>query len=364
MAMRLCGAGGAAAAMLAIAACSETPPRNPDVDRVDVVASGLVIPWSLALAPDGRLFVAERPGRIRVVSRDSLEREPWATLHVVDQTDRGWETGLMGLALDPQFAESPYVYVCYTGYTPDHSPVNRVARLREVEGRGTDMQTLVDSIPAGPYHNGCRVKFGPDGKLYVTTGDAYKNAPAQDSASLAGKVLRINADGSIPPDNPFPRSPVWSLGHRNPQGIDWDPRTHIAVITEHGSDLIDEINVLQRGGNYGWPDARGRAGYTRFVDPALVFHVAPAGAAFVASRGAGDTSRMVVATLGGERLLQLAVSGHDVRLERDSVVVGYGRLRDVIASPDGSIYVAVSNRDNRGRPRHGDDRVLHIWLRR
>lgn len=335
------------------------PPQRNGV-RVEVVAESLVVPWSIAVAPDGRLFIAERPGRIRVVVDDRLVPESWATLPVFDGTRTGREAGLMGLALHPDFASNPFVYICYSQGTPPSGMVNRVARLRERDGHGDDLTILLD-VPGGDYHNGCRVKIGPDRKLYVTTGDAYLKALAQDISSLAGKVLRLNLDGSIPTDNPIPGSPVWSLGHRNPEGVAWDPRSGLAYLTEHGDSTLDEVNVLERGANYGWPNVQGRATDPRYKDPAVIFHVAPAGAMFLAASASGTVHQMLIATLRG-RLIRLAVDGPNVSVADDSVLVGYGRLRDVAPGPDGSVYVATSNRDGRGRPRAGDDRILRIWF--
>jgi glucose/arabinose dehydrogenase len=348
------------AGMFALACGPNPSPPQRNGRRVEVIASNLVVPWSLAIAPDERVFVAERPGRIRVIRHDTLANDVWATIPVVDGTPHNWETGLMGLALHPDFARNPYVFVCYTVPTTTGF-VNRVARLRERDGHGDSLSILVDDIPAGWYHNGCRVKVGPDEKLYVTTGDSYRELPAQNQSSLAGKVLRLNLDGSVPSDNPIAGSPVWSLGHRNPQGIAWNPATGTAYLTEHGSGIDDEINVLRRGANYGWPDARGQAADPRFVDPAFVFHRAPTGATFI-PRGAADNRwDMLVTTLSGY-LMRFSVDGQAVSLADDSVLVGYGRLRDVVVGPRGSVYVSTSNRDGRARPRRGDDRVLRIWM--
>jgi len=346
-----------------VSACSSGPEARGDV-RVDVVARGLVTPWSIAVAPDGRLFVTERRGRVRVIVRDSLVEQPWATLPALDATAQRAETGLMGLTLDPNFAENPYVYVCYTERKDDGAVVNRVARLRERDGHGGDVEVLLDGIPANLYHDGCRLKVGPDSKLYITTGDAYLNAPAQDQSSLAGKVLRVNLDGSVPADNPTPGSPVWSLGHRNPQGLAWDPRTRLAVLVEHGSGAGDEINILERGANYGWPTEQGAVAKPAFRNPALVLHAAPAGAAFLPALASADTSYLIVATLSGNRLIELAVHGRDVSIAKDPVLDGYGRFRDVVEGPEGSVYVSTSNRDGRGRPSRDDDRILRVWLRR
>jgi len=349
-------------AALLICACN-TPESRGDA-RVDIVARHLVTPWSIAVAPDGRLFVTERPGRVRVIVRDSLVEQPWATVPALDATQQSAETGLMGLTLDPSFAQNPYVYVCYTERTGDGSVVNRVARIRERDGRGGDIETLVDGIPANLYHDGCRLKIGPDGKLYITTGDAYLNSPAQDSSSLAGKILRVNLDGSVPADNPIPGSRVWSLGHRNPQGLAWDPRTGLALEIEHGSGAGDEINILERGMNYGWPIEQGAVANPKFRNPALVLRAAPAGAAFLPALASTDTSYLIIATLSGKRLIKVAVHGRDVSIAQDPVLDGYGRLRDVVEGPDGSVYVSTSNRDGRGRPSRDDDRILRVWLRR
>jgi glucose/arabinose dehydrogenase len=340
-------------------ACAPAAPDIPGVS-VEVVATGLVTPWSIALASDGRIFVSERPGRIRVVMRDSLRDTPWATLDAAERANL--EMGLMGVALHPNFPREPYLYACYTVRTPGVALINRVVRLTDVGGRGTDAKTLIDSIPAGMYHDGCRLAIGPDGKLYVTTGDGYEKTHAQDSSSLAGKVLRVELDGSIPADNPIAGSRVWTMGHRNPQGIAWDPRTGLGILTEHGDGTIDEINALERGANYGWPIAQGRAGNTKFVEPSLVFHVAPTGAAFLPALDGGDTSRMLITALSG-RLIELAVAGRSVSVRNDSVLFGYGRLRDVAVTRDGSIYVVTSNRDGRGEPRRGDDKLLRLRLR-
>jgi glucose/arabinose dehydrogenase len=351
--------------LLVVWGCSPGPAERGHGVRVDVVARGLVTPWSIAVAPDGRLFVAERPGRIRVVAHDTLVQRPWATVPAFDATDRRWETGLMGLALHPDFDRSPFVFVCYTYQTEPGVIFNRVARLVERDGRGEELTMLVDSIPAGNYHDGCRVKVGPDRKLYVTTGDAYDNVNAQDRSSLAGKVLRLNLDGSIPHDNPQPSSPIWSLGHRNPQGIVWDTESGVALVTEHGGGTIDEINVLERDANYGWPNVNGRAidsAYrdSTYHDPVFVFHAAPSGAAMLSRTVFPGGRAMLVATLHGERLIRFAVRGTSVSIADDSLLVGFGRLRDVVEAPDGSVYVTSSNRDGRGRPRRGDDRVLRL----
>jgi aldose sugar dehydrogenase len=340
---------------LALAAQSGDP-------EVQVVARGLNTPWSLAFTADGRMLVAERPGRIRVVEHDSLAPEPWATIDV----QSGEERGLMGLAVDPAFAANGRVYVCYTALAADNRRVNRIGLLTEREGKGSGLQVLLDGIPAGDFHNGCRLSFGPDGKLYATTGDAYLRDPAQSLESLSGKVLRLNPDGSVPADNPFPGSYVWSLGHRNAQGLAWEPTLGLLLATEHGTGGggNNEVNVIERGWNYGWPAAIGRAGDARFVDPILVSGDAPAGAVFVTSERYPELrGSLLVATLSAERLLRVAFrEGAPLAVARtEGVLEGrLGRLRDVVQGPDGYLYLATSNRDGRGRPGPDDDRVIRL----
>lgn len=329
---------------------------------VEVVATGLEVPWALAFAPDGRLFVTERPGRLRVIVDGRLRPTPVATLPVATSA----ESGLMGLALDPQFARNGYLYVMYTYRTQAGELRNRVARLTVRGDVAGDEQIVLDGIPGGVIHDGGRIAFGPDGKLYVTTGDASNGALAQDRRSLAGKILRINPDGTIPADNPFPGSPVFSYGHRNPEGIAWQPGTGTLFETEHGPVGNDEVNIIQAGQNYGWPDVSGRGGTSRSVDPILVFtpSIAPAGAAFYeGDRLAPWAGNLFFATLRGQHLHRVVLGGPDQRavIASERLFEGvYGRLRAVAVGPDGYLYVTTSNRDGRGNPAPDDDRILRI----
>ncbi len=349
--------------------CVKPESTSPEDVRVDVVARGLQIPWAIEFAPDGRIFLTERPGRIRVIRDGELQSEPWAQIPVAHEG----EGGLLGLALDPNFAENGFVYVYYT-YREGTRLWNRVARLTDREGRGEDLVVILDRIPGSTIHNGGRIRFGPDGKLYVTTGDANVPASAQDLASLAGKILRLNPDGSIPTDNPFPNSPVWSYGHRNPQGLAWHPVTGALFSTEHGPSGLppncchDEVNVIEPGQNYGWPSVFGIRGDPRFVDPILESGLdtwAPSGAAFYSGDRLPESwrGRFFFAALRGQHLGRVTVHSSDLRsVERfEKLFVGeFGRLRDVVQGPDGFLYVTTSNRDGRGIPRSGDDRLLRI----
>ncbi len=323
--------------------------------RVSVVAGGLEVPWALAFTPDGRLFVTERPGRVRIVRAGRLDPEPLATLTVAA---RG-EAGLMGLALDPAFSQSGRLYLCYT-LAKGSRMVNRVSVLTVRQDRATDERVLVDDIPGAGIHDGCRLKFGPDGKLYVTTGDAGESRLSQRLDSPAGKILRLNADGSVPADNPSPGSPVYSSGHRNVQGIAWD-RTGQLWASEHGPSGFpcchDEINRIAPGRNYGWPEVYGKADDRRFVDPVVESGRstwAPSGIAIL-----GDD--LYVTALRGERLLRLRLGPEGTVTSVTSLFEGvYGRLREAVAGPDGALYVTTSNRDGRGRPASDDDRILRI----
>ena len=331
---------------------------------VETVVQNLEVPWAIAFAPDGRIFVTERPGRIRVIRDGNLRREAFA---VLDQVVSISESGLMGIAVHPDFADNHYLYVCYTYQSRRGELRNRVARLTDVDGVGKDHQIILDDIPGSRNHNGCRIAFGPDRKLYVTTGDAQDRDRAQDLDSLAGKVLRLDADGSIPQDNPFIASYVYTFGHRNPQGLDWHPATGDLFITEHGPDRNDEINILEPGRNYGWPAVTGRARSDEFVGALVAFTptLAIAGAAFYS----GDIlhpswqGSLVFATLKGSQLRRLVLSPPTFQsIESSQVLVDrdYGRLRAVAVSPQGYLYFTTSNRDGRGQRRPGDDQLLRL----
>ena len=254
---------------LACAASGDDFPKIPvskDIPkfRVELIASRLEVVWSIVFAPDGRIFFTERPGRVRVIEKGVLKIQPF---FVVPDIEPSGESGLMGMTLHPRFAENHFVYLAYAYRDKDNQRV-RVARYRETGEALTDAKTIIENIPAARYHSGTRLRFGPDEKLYLTTGDATNQSEAQKLSTLAGKTLRLNDDGSVPADNPFvnqtgARPEIWTYGHRNAQGLDFQPGSNLMFQTEHGPSLIDgvslfkrsggdEVNIVERGKNYGW----------------------------------------------------------------------------------------------------------------
>jgi glucose/arabinose dehydrogenase len=330
---------------------------------VRAIATGLDTPWALAFAPppDGRIFFTERPGRLRVLVDGRLRDEPLATLPVRETS----EGGLMGLAVDPGFPAEPYLYTMYT-YSGPQGLRNRIVRLRLDGETVREDRVLLDGVPAASNHDGGRVKFGPDQRLYVTTGDAADTALPQNRDSPAGKVLRLNRDGSVPGDNPFPGSPVYSLGHRNPEGLAWQPGSGRLYATEHGPTGNDEVNLIEPGQNYGWPQAQGPEHPAPFKAPLTAYSpaIAPAGAAFYDA----DTipqwkGSFFFGTLRGTHLHRIVLDTSDPRriVTEERLYEGeHGRLRDVTQGPDGALYVTTSNRDGRGSPSAEDDRILRI----
>jgi glucose/arabinose dehydrogenase len=344
------------------------------VENVQLVAAGLEVPWAVAQAPDGRLFVTERPGRVRIVrlGGGGLQAQPWASVPARANPDA--ERGLLGIALDPEFASSGFVYLYYSYAGPGGATLNRLVRMRDDNGRGTDETILLDNIPGAANHDGGRIAFGPDGKLYVATGDGEQQNRAQDRTSLAGKILRLEKDGTVPADNPFAPSPVYSLGHRNGQGLAFHPDTRVLYQTEHGPSGFfpaccqDEVNRIEAGANYGWPIVTGRPGDQRFRDPIIssgaVDTWAPSGAAF-ATRPGPLRGSLLFANLRAQHLHRIVLTpdGRGIAFEERLLLNQYGRLRDVYEISTGEFLLLTSNRDGRGRPRDDDDRMLLVTLR-
>ena len=335
-------------------ATPDSPPRGPMElagAPVDVV-TGLSAPWSVVPLPDGSALLSERDrARLLELTADGAVRE----IGGVPGAAPLGEGGVLGLAIDPAgFADDPAVYVAVTT-----SGDNRILRLALDGPAGSRtlgaVEEVLTGIPASRTHNGGRLAFGPDGMLYATTGDAGDPSRAQDPASLAGKILRLTPDGEVPADNPTPGSYVYSLGHRNPQGLAWDQGGRLWA-AEFGQNTWDELNRIDPGANYGWPIVEGVGGDTRFVDPVQQWptsEASPSGLAIV-----GDT--LFLASLRGQRLWQVDLD--DPGRSTPLLVGELGRLRDAVAAPDGSLWLLTNNTDGRGEPRAGDDRLVSVSL--
>jgi quinoprotein glucose dehydrogenase len=341
--------------------------------RVEVWIENLEIPWSLVFLRGGRALVSERPGRIRLVKDGKLLSQLYAEVEVASNG----EGGLMGLALHPEFSSKPYVYAMHT-YQKGGQPFNRVVRFRDAGDKGVFDSVIIDRIPGGRLHDGGRIAFGPDGLLYITTGETFRGELAQDLQSLAGKILRLTPEGGIPGGNPFNGSPIYSYGHRNPQGLSWHPETNDLFESEHGpsgESLLfanDEINLIVKGGNYGWPEVVGAPGMKTYIDPLIVWKktTPPSGITFYRGELLSHLKNdLFVATLRSEALIRVKCGRGDnkyqvVEIERwfarGDQEGRYGRLRDVVESPEGTLYFLTSNRDGRGKLRPGDDKIYRI----
>jgi len=336
-----------------------------NVEGYDIinVVTNLDTPWSLAFSKNGILFFTERPGYVKAFYNNTLINLKVENLNVKEIG----EGGLLGIALDPNFPNSPYIYLYYT--YEEEKLWNRVVRYKFENWTLVDQKILIDKIPAATIHNGGRIKFGPDGKLYITTGDATQRDLAQDINSLAGKILRINPDGSIPEDNPFPHSPVYSYGHRNPQGIDWFD--NLMFSSEHGPSgelgyAHDEINFIIKGANYGWPIVVGISNDKKFKDPILDTGEetwAPSGISFYKGNIYPELkNKLLVATLRGKHLRIIEIDFKEIKVLNHYAILSnlLGRIRDVVEGPDGYIYIATSNKDGRGIPALDDDRIVKL----
>ena len=315
----------------------------------DVIVDGLNNPWEIVFGPNGDIYFTERDGRIWKMSESGVAK--------VIQTfpkSGSVEGGTLGLALHPEFEENKKIYVYQTNLELEFYQ-NKVFSFEVDENTLSNKQLILDGIPGAPWHDGGRIMFGPDQKLYISTGDAINPELSQDLSSLAGKILRINSDGTIPNDNPFDSSPVFSYGHRNPQGLAWSP-DGLFVSSEHGPSGElgyghDEINVILKGKNYGWPNVVGNSFDTKFVNP--LTHSgestwAPSGMVFFDSEKISDfTGKFLVGTLRGEHLMVLDIANDGSMISSEKMFEGeFGRIRTAEISPDGNLYLLTANGNN------------------
>ncbi len=321
---------------------SEGEPSSSEA--VTIVATDLEAPWAIAFYEETPL-VSERDSA-RILELDAVG-EP-RTVATIGGVAAGGEGGLLGIAV-----QGGYLYAYFT---TDRD--NRVERFTVQGERGSltlgQATTVIDGIPAAGNHNGGRIAFGPDEMLYVTTGDAGDQGSAQDMDSLSGKILRLTPEGGVPADNPFPGSPVFTLGHRNSQGIAW-AEDGTMVASEFGQNTWDELNIIEAGGNYGWPEVEGIAGDERYIDPVQEWAPSEASPSGIAIAG----ELIYIANLRGERLREVPVADPS-RTLRERLAGEYGRLRDAVVAPDGSLWILTNNTDGRGQPAADDDRILRL----
>jgi glucose/arabinose dehydrogenase len=336
-----------------------------------VVTKNLKTPWEILWGPDNFIWMTERYGRVSRVNPETGEVLPLITISSVFENG---ERGLLGMALHPDFINNPYVYVVYDHGTTNETTKIRVERYKYTGNSLIEPFILIDDIQGWWNHNGSRLWITNDMKIFITMGDAANSPSAQNMSILNGKILRLNLDGSIPSDNPFPNSPIWSFGHRNPQGF--VIANGIIYSSEHGANTDDEINIILKGRNYGWPNIEGycdESSETEFcqannvVEPILSLTptstLAVAGLDYYPFNIISDFEHsLLLANLKASRLVRLKLdeTGTKIISQKEYFVNQYGRLRDICVSPDGRVFFSTSNRDGRGSPAADDDKIIEI----
>ncbi|MCV0431002.1 PQQ-dependent sugar dehydrogenase [Nitrosopumilus sp.] len=329
------------------------PNSNSKSDFVTVLAENLNKPRSIAVS-ENRIFVTEKDGMIRVIQNNTLLESPLATL----RTANVFDGGLLGIALHPNFLTNHQLYVFLT-YEENDKLWNKILKITESDNKLVNAETILEKVPGSSFTNGGFIKFGPDGKLYVGTGTISDASHLpQDLNSLSGKILRLNDDGTVPEDNPFSDSLVYSLGHRNPQGMTWDQNGNLFV-AEFGPEKNDEINLVQAGKNYGWPEQQ-CSGNEKFEDAILCYDpsIEPGGILYYSGKSLDFQSSFIMASMRASNLYQLDFD--EGLSSQKSILSGIGRVRDVVEGTDGSLYVITSNTDGKGFPDSMDDKLLRI----
>lgn len=357
---RPAGSGGPATAVPPSRSASAPGPTRPAPSRspahaaprvIGTIAGHLAVPWGIAFLPDGSALVTERNSGDVLHIVPQRDRHRVTTVgHVAVTATPGGEDGLLGIAVSPRYPSDHRVFL-YASTAHD----NRVLRATFDGEHLTVDRPVLTGIPHGAIHNGGRLTFGPDGYLYVSTGETGDSALAQDPRSLGGKILRVTEDGRPAPGNPDPGSPVWTLGHRNVEGLAFAPDGRLWA-SELGNQTWDELNLIVKGADYGWPVVEGRGSDPRYRNPQVVWHTdqaSPSGLAY-------DDGYLWMAALRGERLWRIRVHGGHAGHPRAFFVGSYGRLRTVVTAPDGNLWLTTSNRDGRGSPAPRDDRILLV----
>ncbi|MDX2606059.1 PQQ-dependent sugar dehydrogenase [Streptomyces caniscabiei] len=335
-------------------AAAEPPPAKGSVKVVRTVVEGLDTPWGLASLPEGGLLVSSRDGA--TISRIDEETGKQTELGEVPGVAPAGEGGLMGIAVSPEYASDHMIYAYFTSESD-----NRIVRMLYDPEKPAGEQlgapdTILRGIPKGTNHNGGRLAFGPDRMLYASTGERYEGPLAQDKKSLGGKILRMTPEGQPAPGNPFDDSVVYSYGHRNVQGLAWDPEQRLFA-SEFGQNTWDELNHIRPGGNYGWPEVEGKGGESGYVDPVAVWSTEEASPSGIAIA----EGSVWMAGLRGQRLWRVPLDGTKTAADPQAFLEGdYGRLRTVVSAGGDKLWLVTSETDGRGSPEGGDDKILEL----
>ncbi|WP_293309904.1 PQQ-dependent sugar dehydrogenase [Pedobacter sp. UBA5917] len=317
--------------------------------KVDTLATNLTVPWQIVFLPNHDMLFTERPGRVRIYRNGKLQQKPVLEVNNIKAETK---TGLLGMAIHPDFNKNHFIYIAHN-YGDNKSLWLRVVRYEFKNDTLINPKTLIEQIPAARNHTGCRLAFGRDQKLYISTGDADQPILAQDLKTYNGKILRLNANGEIPADNPFVKNDtahkeIWSYGHRNPQGIAFEPQTNQFYATEHGPTGGDEINIIKKGGNYGWPVIHHQETKTGMITPFLEYtpSIGPSEAVFYHGNAFPQLKgNLLVACLRGESILRIEMDKNKIVKQEVLLKKQYGRIRSLVVGPDGYLYISTSNFD-------------------